>query len=135
MRSLLLAVILIGNLGLQAELLLLDHAESTTQWIPHFVLALGLFALILVYLRPRPSTLSVFRLIMVVVIVTGVVGLYFHYSGNVEFAMERSPELSGLALVWKALRGATPALSPGAMIQLGLLGLLYAYKHPGNAPA
>ena len=33
-------------------------------------------------------------------------------------------------LVWKALRGATPALAPGALAQLGLLGLLYTYRHP-----
>jgi hypothetical protein len=64
------------------------------------------------------------------------VGLYLHYRGNVEFALERDPSLSGARLLWKALRGATPALAPGALSQLGLLGLLYTYGHPalGNNP-
>ena len=32
------------------------------------------------------------------------------------------PALHGLDLFWSALRGATPALAPGAMAQLGLIG-------------
>jgi len=53
-----------------------------------------------------------------------------HYRGNVEFERERDPSLSGLALVWEALRGATPSLAPGAMAQLGLLGLAITWRHP-----
>jgi hypothetical protein len=30
----------------------------------------------------------------------------------------------------EALSGATPALAPGTMVQFGLLGLLYTYRHP-----
>ncbi len=30
----------------------------------------------------------------------------------------------GLVLLWRSLRGATPALAPGALAQLGLLGLI-----------
>lgn len=63
-------------------------------------------------------------------VVAGLAGLYFHYVGNVEFAVERDSSLSGAALVWKALTGATPALAPGALAQLGLLGLAYSYSHP-----
>jgi hypothetical protein len=29
---------------------------------------------------------------------------------------------------------APPALAPAAMIQMGLLGLLYTYKHPRSDP-
>ena len=38
--------------------------------------------------------------------------------------------MRGLELVWEALKGATPALAPGAMAQLGLVGLAFAYRHP-----
>ena len=62
----------------------------------------------------------------------GLLGVYLHFAGNVEFAIERTPELRGFALVWKALRGATPALAPGALAQLGLLGLIYTYTHPSS---
>jgi hypothetical protein len=66
-------------------------------------------------------------------VVVGVLGLYYHYHGNVEFALERNPSLRGTGLIWKALRGATPALAPGALAQLGLLGLLFCYRHPALA--
>jgi hypothetical protein len=91
---------------------------------------IGLLSTVIVFLRPGPATLRVFKGMMVIFVIVGVVGLYLHYRGNVEFATERDPSLSGLRLLWKALRGATPALAPGALSQLGLLGLIYTYKHP-----
>ena len=66
-------------------------------------------------------------------VVIGLLGLFFHFKGNLQFATERDPSLSGFSLIWKALRGATPALAPGALSQLGLLGLLYGYRHPALA--
>ncbi|MBA2688163.1 MAG: hypothetical protein H0U64_08675 [Gemmatimonadaceae bacterium] len=129
-RSLLLAVILIGNLGLQVELLLLDHAETFNQWIPHLTLAIGLVAIGLVFFTPSGFTVLLFRIVMFGFIGIGLLGLFLHYRGNVEFARERWPTLGGTALVWKALRGATPALAPGALAQLGLLGLLHTYRNP-----
>jgi hypothetical protein len=45
--------------------------------------------------------------------------------------MESNPSLAGWDLVWQAIGGKTPPLlAPGAMIQLGLVGLAYTYKHP-----
>ena len=122
-------------MGLQVELALLRHAESFTQWIPHVALFIGLLGTALVYFRPRPATLKVFQLVMLMFLIVGIVGVILHLKGNVEFALERDPSLSGTKLLWKALRGATPALAPGALAQLGLLGLLYTYKHPALAGA
>ena len=133
LRQLLLAVILLGIVGLQVELALLRHAESLTQWIPHLALMIGLFSTLAVYVRPGPSTLRVFKGVMLIFLIVGALGVYLHFKGNVEFALERNPSLSGAALVWKALRGATPALAPGALAQLGLLGILYTYRHPALA--
>ena len=133
LRQLLLALILIGTVGLQVELALLRHAESATQWIPHIALLIGLIATAAVYFRPAPATLRAFQVIMAGFLVVGALGIYFHLRGNVEFALERDPTLTGAGLIWKALRGATPALAPGALAQLGLLGLLYSYKHPAFA--
>ncbi len=70
---------------------------------------------------------------MALFIVAGILGLYLHYRGNVEFALERDPSLTGARLIWKALRGATPALAPGALAQLGLMGLVFTYGHPALA--
>jgi hypothetical protein len=119
-------------LGLLAELLLIDHMETWIQWIPIGVLLAGLATSIWIALRPGKASFRTFQAIMATFIVAGVAGLYFHYAGNVEFAIERDASLSGLSLAWKSLRGATPALAPGALAQLGLLGLAYIYTHPAT---
>lgn len=133
LRQLLLALILVGTVGLEVELALLRHAETRNQLIPHVVLLVGLISTVAVYARPGPATLRSFRTVMFVFLVVGALGVYLHVGGNVEFALERDPSLSGARLIWKALRGATPALAPGALAQLGLLGLLYGYRHPALA--
>ena len=133
LRQLLLLVVFIGVVGLQVELALLRHAESFTQWIPHFALFVGLLSTLAVCFRPQPALLKAFRLVMFAFLLVGVLGVVLHLKGNIEFALERDPSLGGLKLLWKALRGATPALAPGALAQLGLLGLLYTYKHPALA--
>ena len=130
LRQLVLALVFIGIVGLEIELALLRHAESFSQWIPHVVLIVGLLSTVIVYLRPTRGTLRAFQTMMVIFVVVGLIGLVLHFRGNVEFALERDPSLSGVRLLWKSLRGATPALAPGALSQLGLLGLLYTYRHP-----
>lgn len=130
LRDLVLAIIVIGTLGLIAELLLQDHIESWQQWIPLVLLGLGLAATAAVRMGPSRATMKAFQALMLAYLGAGLLGVYFHYAGNVEFAVERTPELSGFSLIWKALRGATPALAPGAMVQLGLLGLAWAYRNP-----
>ena len=125
-----LALIVIGIVGLIAELLLLDHTESFNQWIPLISLAAGLIATIAVWRGPNSTTLAAFKIIMYVFVAAGLLGVYFHFAGNVEWAHERDPDLGGLTLVWKALKGATPSLAPGALAQLGLLGLIFAWSSP-----
>jgi hypothetical protein len=125
-----LAIVLLGTLGLEVELALLKHADSLTQWIPHVALFVGLLATAAVYLRPGVATLKAFQGVMLIFLIVGALGVFLHLKGNIEFALERDPSLTGAKLIWKALRGATPALAPGALAQLGLLGLLYTYKHP-----
>lgn len=129
LRKLVLAIIILGILGLLAELLLLEHIETFTQWIPLIVLGAGLASSAWLALRPGPAALRTFQAVMAAFVVAGLAGVYFHYVGNVEFALERDSALGGVSLVWKALRGATPALAPGALAQLGLLGLAYTYGH------
>ena len=130
LRQLMLAVVFIGVVGLEVELALLKHADSLEQWIPHIALIVGLLATVAVYFRPGVVTLRAFQGVMLIFLVVGALGLFLHLKGNVEFALERDPSLTGVKLIWKALRGATPALAPGALAQLALLGLLYTYRHP-----
>jgi len=130
LRRILLAVVLVGIVGLAAELLLLEHYEDVWQWTPLALLAAGLVAVAAVALRPARGVLLAFRALMAVYIVGGALGAYLHLQGNAEFERESDPALTGTALLWESLRGATPALAPGALAQLGLVGLALAYRHP-----
>ena len=128
-RRLLLALVGIGAAGLEVELLLLEHWDSAVQYTPLVLLGAVLVAVLLVWRRPSPRTVRFFQVVMALCFAAGVVGIVLHYRGNVEFELEHEP-LRGWKLFWKAIHGATPALAPGAMIQLGLLGLVYSYRHP-----
>ena len=115
-------------------LLLLEHYDSAWKLAPLVILVPTLISGVTVWIRPSAKTVKAFRAVMASCIVTGLAGLILHYKGNLEFALERDSSLTGVSLLWKGLRGATPALAPGALTQLGLLGLLFAYRHPAIAP-
>ena len=129
LRSFALLLFVAGVVGISAELLLLDHYEGLEQWIPIVLMALSL-----VILRARRvqggSGLRLFQATMVLFVLSGGVGTWLHYQGNAEFEKEMYPSLSWVELFWQSLTGATPALAPGAMVELGLLGLAYTYRHP-----
>ena len=129
-RTFLLAALALGSVGTAGELILLGHIESATQWIP--VAALSAAVLVLLWHAAAPGRRSVraLRLLMVAFIVSGVVGVGLHYDGNVEFERELHPKDGGLTFLAHVLAGATPVLAPGSMVLLGLVGLVYAYRHP-----
>jgi hypothetical protein len=129
-RPLLLVVLMMSMVATGVELLLLEHLESSTQWIPLVLLALGLLASVGIALRPGAAILAGFRATMAMFVTAGLLGLYLHYRGNVEFELEMNPALHGYELLRKTMMGATPTLSPGVLCQLGLLGLLYTYRYP-----
>ena len=130
LRQLLFALIVFGMLGLLVELVLLEHYEDWQQWIPLVLLGIGLLYAGVVLRRATPGTLKGFRALMLVYVAVGGLGLYFHLTGNMEFALERDSTLSGIRLLLKSVHGGTPVLAPGALTQLGLLGLLFAFRHP-----
>ena len=134
LRRLLLALVLVGITGLAAELVLLEHVESWQQWIPLVVLALGFAAAAAAMLRPTRAVVRALRAAMLAFVLAGAAGIWLHYTGNAAFEREMERGLGGLTLVWRALRGATPALAPGALAQLGLLGLAITWRHPALAP-
>ncbi len=119
-----------GVVGTGAELLFLGHTEDYWQFVPLALLATSILALILLVVRPRPASLRLFRYLMVLFVGSGFAGLYLHYRMNAEFELEMYPSLEGLDLLWESLTGATPALAPAAMTYLGLLGMVYTFRHP-----
>jgi hypothetical protein len=130
-RSALLALVTLGTLGMSAELLLIGHLEDSNQVIPLVVAAAGLVTILAVAVRPGIGTIRVLQFVMLSYAGTGIIGIALHYQANAEFQREIDPALTGLALFWKVVEAtAPPALAPGVMVQLGLLGLVFTYKHP-----
>ena len=129
LRRMLAAVLLIGMTGTAVELLLLRHDEDTIQLVPLVLLGAGVPAVAWQAMARSRAGAIVVRAVMVLFIAAGSAGVYYHYRANVEFQREGDPSLSGRALLWKAMEAKVPpALAPGVMIQLGLLGLAYTYR-------
>ena len=122
------AVLVLGMTGLLAELTLIAHYEDAAQWIPIALLAVGLLAVIAEMVIHRSWTQLLIQLTMVLIVAAGLLGVYFHFSGSREFQLEMDPQMRGATLVWHVLRAKSPpTLAPGSMVQLGILGLGYAY--------
>lgn len=130
-RLLLLGIFLVGAGGIGTELWLLGHYEELDQFIPLGLAALGAVAIVAAQLRPGPLTVRFVQVTMVLMVCSGLLGVWFHYQATTEFQLEMDPSLRGWALFAKAIVAkAPPALAPGAMIQLGLIGLAYTFRHP-----
>ena len=117
-------LILLNAVGLLLDLLLLDHFENTKQIVP-IVSLIGVIVLgLLPILKLTDRLNKLYNPWMILTIVGGTVGVIFHAYGNYEFAIELYPTGSKYQLFLKTIKGATPLLAPGAMVGLGLLGLL-----------
>ena len=131
LRRFLAAIFLLGSVGLAAELILIGHIQDALQQIPLVFIAAGTATLIWDAAQPSVWSLRLFRAAAVLLVAGGLLGVVLHYQSNVEFEREMYPDLRGFQLIREALAGAIPALAPGALVQLGLVGLAYAY-HPST---
>ena len=130
LRYLMLSVLAFALAGIGTELLMTGHTQEWTQWLPVVAVGVALIAVGLVALRPSRPAIQLFRGLMSLLIVVGVVGLILHYRGNAEFELEMRPSMAGFELIWNSLTGATPALAAGSLIPLGLLGLIGTFRLP-----
>jgi hypothetical protein len=129
-RRMLAVILLIGMAGTTIELLLLKHDEDAWQIVPLVLLGAGLVTVLWRMLSGSRASALVLRVLMVLFLAAGVAGIVLHYLANVEFQRETDPALSGRALLWSVLQAKVPpALSPGVMVQLALVGLAYTYRH------
>ena len=130
-RRILLAILALGMAGSLTELILLKHTEDPIQWVPLVLLGAGGAVLAWHGASGDAASLRLMRWVMGGFVAAGIAGVHFHFQGSAEFKLESQPTLAGMALFWQAIRAKTPPLlAPGAMVQLGLLGLAYTYKHP-----
>jgi len=134
-RSWLLALLVLQLAGSFIELVLLNHYEDVLQFIPLALIAPTLLLLVWHLVRPRPVTVRAIQVLMAGFVVAGLVGIVLHVQGAAAFQREMDPAQSSWSILQKAVRAqAPPALAPGVMLQMGLLGLVYAYRHPAASP-
>jgi hypothetical protein len=133
LRRLILALLTFGLAGTIVDLFGLAHYQEPWQIVPIAFIILSLLVVFWHIFTGSPASLRALRALMPLLIVVGLTGVFFHLKGSMEFQLEANPDLAGWALIKKLLRAkAPPAMAPGIMVQLGLLGTIYGYKHPGG---
>ena len=131
LRVFLSAILCFGLVGSGTELMLLNHHEDFKQAIPLALVAAALLALAWHAAAKSRASVRALQIVMFLFVVAGLAGVVLHFQSTLEFQREIDPSLRGFQLVMKALRAkAPPALAPGVMIQLGLIGLAFTYRHP-----
>jgi len=139
LRRFLLLILLLELIGIVAELMLVGHTEDPWQWVP-IVSILGCIVILCwCVMDHSPAPVRILQGFMVLFVLSGFIGFYLHLRAKMEFQLEVNPSLQGSALFWETVKSQSPpTLAPGIMIQMGLLGLAYAYRHPalrGSSPA
>jgi hypothetical protein len=82
-------------------------------------------------LRPSPAAVRALQAAMILLIAASAAGISLHFNGAAEFQLEVDPSLGWRELAAKVVRAhAPPLLAPGALLQLGLIGLIHTYRHP-----
>ncbi|OGA94780.1 MAG: hypothetical protein A3G27_17805 [Betaproteobacteria bacterium RIFCSPLOWO2_12_FULL_66_14] len=127
-------MLVLGLVGTEAELLLLAHYEDRLQLIPLLLIAAAIGTLAWTVKRRDTAGFRAFRTTMVLFVLAGFVGVALHFRGAAEFQLDLDPSIGRWDLVKKVMRVKDPPiLAPGVMLQLGLMGLAYAYGNPGAA--
>lgn len=130
LRRFLLAVAAFIFIGTIFELILLDHTEETLQWIPFIVSGIGILTVCWVWIATSQVTIRLLRWVMIGVVVTSLVGMYLHFTGNLAFTREINPSFTLSESLWPAMKGSYPLLAPGILFLAGIIGLVSTYRHP-----
>ena len=131
LRAWVLTALVCGLLGTMTELLLLRHYEDGAQFIPLILISLTLAIVGWHVARPSAVTVRALQAAMTLFLCAGVAGMAFHFKGAAAFQLEMNPSQHSWDLIRKVMRvQAPPVLAPGVMAQLGLIGLIYTYRHP-----
>lgn len=130
LRQGLLALMAMTGIGTSLELLLTNHMESPPQLVPFVVMGIGLAVAVAVAVAPSKRTIGVMRVVAVLLVLAGAFGVFEHLEHNYAFEAEIRPTEGAADLIVHAIFGANPALAPGAVALMGLLGALATWRHP-----
>ncbi len=131
-RHALMIILMVGLVGTEIELLLLKHTDGAWQLAPVLLVGLGIVVSVWCIAAPGAASVRALQVTMLAFIVSGLLGVALHFKGNVAYEQDSNPSLAGRELYVSAVMGSTPTLAPGTMIQLGLVGLVFAFRHPGR---
>lgn len=133
-RRFLLALLVFGMSGVLLELVLIAHYEDGAQLIPLVGIGGALAIVAWHALRPDAASVRLIQIAMLALLLTGVTGIALHFDGAAEFQREIDPTQGWWTVAMKVVRvHAPPLLAPGVLVQLGLVGLIYSYRHPATA--
>jgi hypothetical protein len=128
LRLWVLGVLVLGLIGTVTELFLLEHDEQALQFVPLVLIGLGVVVLVWHYAARNTASLRALQIVMALFVLSGFAGMIAHFHGSMEYQLELDPDMSTWDLLEKILHAkAPPLLAPGMMIQMGLLGLAYAF--------
>jgi hypothetical protein len=128
LRLWVLGVIVLGLLGTMTELLLLEHDEQALQFVPLVLMVLGAATLAWYAATKDSASLRSLQVVMGLFVLSGFAGMAAHFNGSAEYQLELNSDLSTWELLDKIVHAkAPPLLAPGMMMQMGLLGLAYAF--------
>jgi hypothetical protein len=129
LRRWILYVLVFGLLGTETELVLLEHYCEFWQLVPLFLITLAIACVVWHAMRNDTASLRTLQIVMLLFLVAGFAGVALHFRGAAAFALDTNPSIDKWALVKKVMRTqAPPVLAPGVMLQLGLIGLAYAFS-------
>ncbi|WP_299127021.1 hypothetical protein [uncultured Winogradskyella sp.] len=125
LNNVILIALLLMTVGTVLELYLLSHYESFLQLIPILCIGLVLLTVIILAFRKTIIIKNVFKLLLVLTVLSGIYGTILHLQSNYEFEIEMTPTADRWHLFLESFAGALPALAPLSMIVLALIGYSY----------
>lgn len=131
LRLLLWGIAFLATVFTPLELVFAKHTQEFAQLIPFGMAGLALAGLLAVRRWPEPRVLRAFQGVMGLLFLVSALGVWFHLRGNLEVVREVAPSLAGWPMLWKVMSGAAPALAPGLLAFVGMLGLAFTKGHPG----
>lgn len=121
-RQVITAALLFMMVGTGFELVLIDHYEDLQQLIPLLCIALAMvLVLLLLYVQTRLLK-ALLKTVLGITALSGLYGTFLHLQANYEFEQEMQPSADDWHLLIDSFSGALPALAPGSMIVLALIG-------------
>ena len=124
-KQVILVALLLMTTGMLLELYLLDHYEDRYQLIPLLGIAIALVITVILNFRASKRIQQLFKLVLVLISLSGIYGVFLHLQANFEFEQEIHQTASSWSLFTESISGAFPALAPLSLIVLALIG--YAY--------